>query len=125
MPEKLIAAAKDVAGGFALDNNNSAGSVGAALLTSKGNIFSGICIDTSSGMGFCAEHSAIAEMLKNRESEIAMIVAIYERGAILPPCGRCRELMRQINTKNADTRVILGLDGACASLKELLPYSWE
>ncbi len=35
------------------------GDVGCALLTDKGNLYLGVCIDTSSSMGFCAEHNAI------------------------------------------------------------------
>jgi cytidine deaminase len=43
-------------------------------------------------MGFCAEHAAIASMLTAGESKIMTIVAVNCEGAILPPCGRCREL---------------------------------
>lgn len=35
-------------------------SVASALLTEKGNIYVGVCIDTPCGMGFCAEHAAIS-----------------------------------------------------------------
>ncbi len=92
----LIKLALSVTGKFNSSKYCSSGSVGAAILTSNNNIFTGICIDTSCGIGFCAEHSAIAEMLKNKESEIKMIVAIDENGIILPPCGRCRELILSI-----------------------------
>jgi hypothetical protein len=36
------------------------GDVGAALVTDAGNVYTGVCIDTPSGTGFCAEHSATA-----------------------------------------------------------------
>jgi hypothetical protein len=35
------------------------GDVGCALITDRGNVYTGVCVDTSSGMGFCAEHTAI------------------------------------------------------------------
>jgi hypothetical protein len=38
-------------------------------------------------MGFCAEHAVVAEMLKAREAEIAVVVAIGAHGAILTLCG--------------------------------------
>ena len=38
-----------------LSNDNSAGDVACALLTSEGNLFFGVCIDVGSGIGFCAE----------------------------------------------------------------------
>src|SRR5215210_6592277 len=35
------------------------GDVGCALITTDGNRYLGVCIDTASGTGFCAEHSAM------------------------------------------------------------------
>lgn len=52
------------------------GSVSAALLTEDGNIYTGISIDTACSLGFCAEHGAVAEMLKAGENKIVACVAI-------------------------------------------------
>lgn len=102
------------------------GDVGCALLTDKGNCYFGVCIDTGSGTGFCAEHAAIAAMVTAREYRIAAIVAVWRDSDgllyILPPCGRCREFMRQVDPANLDARVILGY-GTAATLRELLPHS--
>lgn len=120
--EELMVEAKKFLGEFSLsDHGSSAGSVAAALLSKSGKVYAGICIDLPSGMGFCAEHSAIAEMLKHRESDIELIVAVGENG-IQPPCGRCREMMRQINKENLRTKVIIG-PNKIVQLDELLPYS--
>lgn len=100
------------------------GSVASALLTDKGNVYSGVCIDTSSSMGFCAEHSAIAQMITNEESKILKIVAVGRNGKILPPCGRCREFIYQINNENLETDVLVEED-MVIKLKELLPYCFE
>ena len=62
----LKAAAIARVGYFQCSDHCTAGGVSAALLTASGNIFTGICIDTHSSLGFCAEHAAIAEMLKHR-----------------------------------------------------------
>lgn len=53
-------------------------------MTDRGNIYTGICIVANCGIGFCAEHAAIAEMLKNNnnESRIMKIVATDKNGAI-------------------------------------------
>ena len=118
--QELIEAARSVLGMFALSEpHRSAGSVAAALRTPAGAVHTGICIDVACGIGFCAEHSAIAEMLKHRETRIETIVAVKE-SKILPPCGRCRELMAQVNPKNGATRVILDEDRV-VRLRELLP----
>ncbi len=122
--EELIEEARKVVGKYKLSNADfSAGTVGAALLTTKGNVYTGIDIDVACGIGFCAEHSAIAEMLKNRETEIEMIVATNAE-SIIPPCGRCRELMFQVNCKNANTKVYLSKE-KYMTLDELLPMRWE
>lgn len=39
-------------------------------------------------IGLWAEQSAIAEMLKKNETVIKTIIAVFEDGSILPPCGR-------------------------------------
>ncbi|MCL6432002.1 MAG: cytidine deaminase [Anaerolineae bacterium] len=119
---RLIEAATAVCGEFRLGKDFSAGSVGAALLTADGHIYTGICIDLACGLGFCAEVAAMAEMLKHRETQIEAIVAVCE-DRILPPCGRCRETMVQIDPCNCDSRVILGEDHA-VPLSGLVPCHW-
>src|SRR5262245_1810567 len=84
----------------------SAATVAAAILTQAGNIYTGVCLHVSCGIGFCAEHAAVAEMIKGRETEIDLIVAVCDEG-LLTPCGRCRELMVQVDPRNFDARVAL------------------
>jgi cytidine deaminase len=121
---ELIEKASGVTGRFEPGKQCTSGEVGAAVLTKEGNVYTGVNIDCACGIGFCAEHAAIAEMLKHQESEIIMIVAVNENQQILPPCGRCRELMYQVNKANAKTKVILNPDKTI-TLKELLPYNWQ
>jgi cytidine deaminase len=64
------------------------GDVGSALVTDKGNIFVGVCVDTASSLGFCAEHNAIGNMVTHGDSKIISIVAVNRQGKILAPCGR-------------------------------------
>jgi cytidine deaminase len=121
---ELISIATKLVGEFRTSEDCVAGSVAAALVTTAGHVYTGICIDTACSLGFCAEHAAVAEMLKSRESEILCIVAVNSVGRVLPPCGRCRELLWQVNLQNANTRVILG-PGTSATLSELLPHGWK
>lgn len=117
---ELITLAREKVGLYSIGENGSAGSVAAALITKSNNVYTGICIDLPSGIGFCAEHSAISEMIKNRETEIEMIVAVTNE-KIYSPCGRCREMIYQINPKNLATKVIIS-DDECISLDKLLPH---
>jgi cytidine deaminase len=98
--------------------------VGAALVTAKGNIYLGVCLDTSEGEGFGAEHHAIAAMITAGESKIKKIVAVWKDGTVVPPCGKCRELIWQIDKENWNTEVIIRKD-KIVKLKELLPYHWH
>jgi cytidine deaminase len=119
----LIKAAKAVCGTFKLRENFSAGSIGAAILTAQGNIYTGICIDLACGLGFCAEVAAVAEMLKARETHVAAVVAVSNDGVLVAPCGRCRETIAQVDRQNLDCAVILG-DDREVPLREFLPEHW-
>jgi cytidine deaminase len=119
----LIAAARRVLGKFTLVKPSiTAGGVAAALETTSGRIYTGICLDLACGIGFCAEHAAVAEMLKARETAIRRIVAIDAEG-VLAPCGRCRELLVQVDRSNLDCEVILPGD-TMARVADLLPRAW-
>lgn len=105
-----------------LGYGNTAGSVACALLSASGRLYYGVCIDVSSGIGFCAEHSAIAAMITAGETAIVRIVAVAEGGRVLPPCGRCREFMVQVDEGNLErTEVILG-ETQVVRLHDLLPF---
>jgi cytidine deaminase len=122
--EELIKKARSVVKSRKIRHGFVVGDVGSALVTDKGNIYLGTCIDTISGMGFCAEQSAIAAMLTHGEHRIKQIVAVNKEGIPIPPCGRCREFIHQIHEKNLATEVILGRNKVI-KLEKLLPYQWD
>ena len=94
--------------------------VGAALLTKKGEVFTGVSLHLSCGIGFCAEHSAIANMVSHSdETQIDTIVAYGDK--VLYPCGRCRELMRQIDKRNMKDAWVIVSPSEKVKLKDLLP----
>ena len=122
---EMIEKAKTVLNPRELYLGNRAGDVACALLSAKGNLYLGVCLDISSGIGFCAEHTAVAAMLTAGESAISKIVAISGDGKVLPPCGRCRELMYEIDESNlTSTNVILG-EEKTVTLIELLPHPYH
>jgi cytidine deaminase len=101
------------------------GGVGAALITSKGNIFVGVSLGHYCGIGSCGEYQAIGNMISNGEKEIKKIVAVTDEGKIISPCGKCREMISLTCKKNKNTEVIVSKDKK-VKLKELLPYNnWE
>ncbi len=121
--EALIGEARRHVGEFELIKPSlTAGAVGAALVTDKGHLYTGICLELACGIGFCAEHAAVAEMLKDRETQVTRIVAV-NKDRVVAPCGRCRELLVQIDRRNLDCEVLLP-EGLTATLRELLPNAW-
>ena len=121
--DELIAAARRVQGQFSLGRDFVAGGVGAAVRGRSGRVYTGLCLDLACGLGFCAEQAAVADMLKHRESDVEAVVAVGAGGVILAPCGRCRELLAQINPGNLACRVVLGEDRV-VTLRSLLPEHW-
>ena len=123
MIQNIVEIAQSLVGEFSLSQEwLTAGSVAAALRSAQGRIYTGICLDLACGIGFCAEHAAIAEMLKQRETKILEIVAV-NRDGILPPCGRCREMILQLDAGNRDTQILMP-GGKRIPLHELLPHHW-
>ena len=102
-----------------------AGGVAAAILTKQGNIYVGVCIDTASTLGMCAERNAIANMITNGESQIDKVVAVMPDGRVGPPCGACREYMMQLNKDSGNIEILLDLETKkTVTLKELIPDWW-
>ena len=97
--QDLVEAAEAVFGGFRLREDFSAGTVGAAIRTAAGSVYTGICIDLGCGLGFCAEVAAMAEMLKHRET------------------------MAQVDARNLRCRVLLPAQRE-TTLADLLPEHW-
>jgi cytidine deaminase len=103
-----------------------AGIVAAVIVTATGAHYSGVSMEFTSGMGSCAEHAAVAAMLKDHETVISRVVAVHHDGRVFPPCGRCREMMWQLDKRNRDALVILS-PTLVRPLHELLPnpaYTW-
>jgi len=99
--------------------------VGSALITKKGKIFTGANLDLYCGIGFCAEHSAVANMISHsNETQIKTIVAVYGKGKVLYPCGRCRELIQLIDKRNRNNTKVIISKNKKVKLKELLPGDW-
>jgi cytidine deaminase len=70
--------------------------VGAAILTSKGHIFTGCNVENSSyGMTNCAERTAIfsAVAKDGPDLEIVAVVVVNAQGVPCSPCGACRQVI--------------------------------
>ena len=125
MWNKLYNAARAVQNGREISPFIEAGGVAAAILTKKGNIYVGVCIDTACTLGMCAERNTISNMITNGESEIERVVAVMPDGKVGSPCGACREYMMQLSRDSGEIEILLDLEAEkTVRLKELLPDWW-
>ena len=123
---QLYEEAKKVQNGRKVSDYMEAGGVAAAILSGSGKIYTGVCVDTCSTLGICAERNAIFNMLTNGEQVITKVLAIMPNGKTGAPCGACRELMVQMMPKDYH-RIEIMLDyeqGTVVSLGELTPEWW-
>lgn len=87
--EEMYIAAKTVQNERKISKYVEAGTVAAAILSTKNKIYTGVCIDTCSTLGICAERSAIFNMITNGEDKIKRVIAIMPNEETGAPCGAC------------------------------------
>ena len=124
---KLYAAAKAVQQERQISDYVLAGGVAAAVLSKSGRIYTGVCIDTCSTLGICAERNAIFNMITNGEQEIDKVLCILPDGSGGTPCGACRELMVQLmpNGRYKDIEIMMDYAaGRIVKLGEITPEWW-
>ena len=102
-----------------------AGGVAAAIMTDKGNIYTGVCIDTACTLGMCAERNAIANMITNGESKIVKLVCVMGSGSVGSPCGACREYLMQLDKDSPKMEILTDYETqSTITLGELVPDWW-
>ncbi|MCM1131943.1 MAG: cytidine deaminase [Ruminococcus flavefaciens] len=124
--ETLYWSAKNAQNYRKISDYITAGEVSASVLSSSGKIYTGVCIDTCSTLGICAERNAIFNMITNGEYEIEKVLAILPDGKTVAPCGACRELMVQLMPdKYRDIEIMLDYENEkIIRLGQLTPEWW-
>lgn len=123
---KLYDAAKQVLNPREISKMIEAGGVAAAIESTSGEIYVGVCVDTACTLGICAERNAIFHMITNGENAIQRVIAINRTGKAIPPCGVCREFMTQLMPDSYRTVEIM-MDyetNKVVTLGELTPEWW-
>ena len=112
----MFQAARAVQNGRQISQYVEAGGVAAAVLSSSGKIYTGVCVDTCATLGICAERNAIFQMITNGEQD----------GKSGAPCGACRELMVQLMPDSYhEIEVLLNFEAEeIVTLGELTPKWW-
>ena len=124
---EMYKAAKAVFNARRISDYVTCGEVSAAVLSKSGKIYVGVCVDTCSTLGICAERNAIFNMITSGETEIDKVLCIMPDGSIGgAPCGACRELMVQLMPgKYHKIEIMLDYNAErTTTLGELTPEWW-
>ena len=108
-------------------------SIGAALRTATGEVFTSIHFDATVGrISICAEPIAMANAIMNGHNRFDTIVAVKHPSEkdgqsdfqVVSPCGMCREMILDYDP---DTKVIILAQDGLKKLymKDLLPYKYN
>jgi len=102
-----------------------------ALETQSGDIFTGFCIESCSGvMNLCAERVAALNMYVNSgQTVVKRLIAFRDKAPFGEgsgmPCGACREFFMQLAEENRDMEIMVDFEKReTIRLKELMPKWW-
>ncbi len=100
--------------------------VGAAVLTTDGNIYTGANIENASyGATVCAERVAIFHAVHRGEKKISALAVAIADDALPKPCGICRQVMAEFAADDF-TLYLVRHDGSyeAKTLDEVLPFAF-
>ena len=102
-----------------------------ALESENGEIFTGFCIESCSGvLDLCAERTAALNMYINSgQTVIKRLIAFRDKAPFSEgsgmPCGACREFLMQLNIKNKDMEIMVDYEKReITTLEKLIPDWW-
>ncbi|MGA2123071.1 MAG: cytidine deaminase [Acidimicrobiales bacterium] len=95
-------------------------SVGAAALTSTGELISGSNVENASyGLTLCAECSLVSDLARHQGGRLVAASIVAGDGQPIAPCGRCRQLLYEFGGR--DLLIDSGEGREPTRLSELLP----
>ena len=102
-------------------------SVGAAILTASGKVYSGCNVENAAyPLGSCAEAGAISAMVLAGETSIVDIAIVSAESNPCYPCGGCRQRISEFSTRATRVHLRDGVTGKSIShsMDDLLPHSF-
>lgn len=92
--------------------------VGAAGITAEGRVVAGCNVENVSyGLGICAEVALVAALVNGGGRALRAVSVCDARGAVLMPCGRCRQVLLE----HGGRELLVDHPGGPRMLAELLP----
>lgn len=102
-------------------------SVGAALLTKSGKIYTGCNIENAAyPVSLCAERVAIFKAISEGETEFVEMAVVADTERPVPPCGSCRQVMSEFFAGEMKVHLTNLHDNTMTvKVDELLPFSFQ
>ena len=92
--------------------------VGAAALVDDGRVVSGCNVENGSyGLTLCAECGLVSALHASGGGRLTHFVCVDGQGAVLMPCGRCRQLLHEHGGGQLQLLTVSGL----RSMDQVLP----
>ena len=102
-----------------------------AIESENGEIYTGFCIESCSGvLDLCAERVAALNMyMSSGQTVVKRLIAFRDKapfgGGSGMPCGACREFFMQLNLKNKDMEIMVDYEKReVVTLEKLIPDWW-
>lgn len=96
--------------------------VGAAVMDDQGRIFSGCNVENATyGATSCAERNAVAAAVRGGARHLTACVVYTAASTPTPPCGICRQVLREFGPDAVVTAVTERGDAKTWRLDDLLP----
>lgn len=102
------------------------GYVSTAVLTDKGNIYTGINLDCKCSIGMCSERFAVYKVFEaNKNEKLVGCVCLYRDKGVKLPCGACREFFMQYGNDSEEMEILLNEDTLqTVKLKDTMSPWW-
>jgi cytidine deaminase len=92
--------------------------VGAAGLVEDGRVVVGANVENASyGLGLCAECGLVSHLVASGGGRLVAVAVVDGRGAVLMPCGRCRQLLWE----HGGAGILLDTAAGIRTMAEVLP----
>ena len=95
--------------------------VGVAGLVDDGRLVTGCNVENASyGLGLCAECGLVSALTASGGGRLVAMVCVDGKGALLMPCGRCRQLLFE----HGGLEMLVAADGGPITVADLLPHAF-
>ena len=95
--------------------------VGAAALTDSGRVVTGCNVENASyGLTLCAECGLVSALHAGGGGRLVAFTCVNGAGALLSPCGRCRQLL----IEQGGAELLVECPDGPRPMSELLPHAF-